>query len=50
MIAWFAVLINGRYPRFLFDFFVGFLRWNNRVTAYGFVLTTDQYPPFRMRP
>jgi len=50
VIAWFAILITGRYPRVLFDFFVGFLRWNNRVTAYALVLTTDQYPPFRMRP
>jgi hypothetical protein len=34
----------------LFDFVVGVLRWNNRVIAYAFILTTDQYPPFRLSP
>jgi hypothetical protein len=48
VVAWFAILITGRYPRPLFDFIVGFLRWNNRVTAYALVLITDRYPPFRM--
>ena len=42
VIAWFAILITGRYPCALFDFIVGFLRWNNRVIAYAFVLTTDR--------
>ena len=50
VIAWFAILITGRYPRALFNFIVGFLRWNNRVIAYAFVLTTDRYPPFRLTP
>jgi len=49
VIAWFAILITGRYPRTLFDFIVSFLRWNNRVIAYAFMLTTDRYPPFRLR-
>lgn len=46
IIAWFAILITGRYPASLFQFVVGVLRWSTRVNAYAFLLTTDMYPPF----
>lgn len=49
IVAWFAILFTGRYPRSLFDFVEGVFRWGNRVTAYMLVLVTDQYPPFRLR-
>jgi hypothetical protein len=48
IIAWFAILFTGTYPRSLFNFVVGVLRWSNRVTGYAFILVTDQYPPFRL--
>jgi hypothetical protein len=48
VIAWFAILFTGTYPRSLFDFVEGVLRWHNRVIAYAFVLVTDAYPPFRL--
>jgi Domain of unknown function (DUF4389) len=50
IIAWFAILFTGRYPRGLFDFVEGVYRWHNRVIAYALILVTDQYPPFRLRP
>ncbi len=48
VLAWFAILFTGRYPRALFEFVVGAFRWCLRVQAYAFLLTTDRYPPFRM--
>jgi hypothetical protein len=48
VIAWFAILITGRYPRGLFDFVVGVARWWLRVQAYATLLVTDRYPPFSL--
>ena len=48
VLAWFAIIFNGAYPRTLFDFVVGVLRWSNRVNGYAFTLVTDQYPPFSL--
>src|SRR5690242_161610 len=48
IIAWFAILFTGRYPRGLFDFVEGVIRWHNRVVGYAWILITDAYPPFRL--
>jgi len=50
IVAWFAILFTGRYPRGIFDFVEGVVRWGQRVVAYGFTLVTDRYPPFSLRP
>jgi hypothetical protein len=49
VIAWFAILITGRYPKPLFDYVVGVGRWTLRVSAYAFLLVTDRYPPFSLK-
>ena len=49
IIAWFAILFTGRYPRGMFDFVVGTLRWWIRVQAYAHWLMTDRYPPFSLK-
>jgi hypothetical protein len=46
--AWFVILFTGRYPRGMFDFVEGVIRWHNRVVGYAFILVTDRYPPFRL--
>jgi hypothetical protein len=48
VVAWFVILFTGRYPRGLFDFVEGVIRWSNRVTGYALILVTDRYPPFRL--
>jgi hypothetical protein len=47
VIAWFAILFTGRYPKGMFDFVVGILRWDHNVTAYV-ALLRDDYPPFSL--
>jgi hypothetical protein len=46
IVVWFAILFTGRYPRPIFDFVEGVIRWHNRVVGYAFILVTDRYPPF----
>jgi uncharacterized membrane protein HdeD (DUF308 family) len=48
IVAWFAILFTGWYPRGMFDFVEGVIRWSNRVTWYALTVVTDQYPPFRL--
>ena len=48
IVAWFAILFTGKYPRGIFDFVMGVFRWGLRVNAYAFILVTDKYPPFSL--
>ena len=48
VIAWFAILFTGQYPRGMFAFVTGVFRWATRVQAYALLLTTDRYPPFSL--
>jgi hypothetical protein len=50
IVVWFAILFTGRYPRSMFDFVEGVIRWHNRVIGYAVTLVTDEYPPFRLKP
>ena len=47
VIAWFAILFTGKYPKGMYDFFVGYMRWSTRVNGYMYLLT-DIYPPFSL--
>lgn len=49
LIAWFAILFTGRFPKGMFDFTTGAMRWGYRITLY-FMLFTDAYPPFTTAP
>lgn len=44
-----AILFTGRYPKGIFYFVEGFFRWTLRVSAFALLLTTDEYPPFRLK-
>ena len=50
ILVWFAILFTGGYPRGMFDFVEGVLRWDNRVIGYAVTLVTDKYPPFSLAP
>ena len=49
IIAWFSILFTGKYPKSIFEFIAGVLRWEVRVVGYAVMLITDQYPPFSTR-
>ena len=49
ILAWFAIVFTGRYPRGMFNYVVGVHRWTLRVQAYAGILITDRYPPFSLK-
>ena len=48
VIGWFAILFTGSFPKGFHDYVVGINRWSLRVSAYAFLLTTDEYPPLSL--
>ncbi|HEX8917805.1 MAG TPA: DUF4389 domain-containing protein [Chloroflexota bacterium] len=50
IVAWFAILFTGVYPRGMFDFVEGVIRWQDRVIGYALIMVTDVYPPFSLAP
>jgi hypothetical protein len=48
IIVWFAILFTGKYPRGMFDFLLGVMRWGFRVMCYAMIMITDKYPPFAL--
>jgi hypothetical protein len=46
--AWLVILLTRRYPRGIFDFIEGVIRWHNRVIGHALILVTDAYPPFQL--
>ncbi|HSD63317.1 MAG TPA: DUF4389 domain-containing protein [Ignavibacteriaceae bacterium] len=48
--AWFIIIFTSKYPKGMFDFVVGVMRWSLRVNGYAFLLITDKYPPFSTLP
>ena len=50
VLAWFSIVFTGKYPKFAIDFVVGTVQFWNRVTGYAFILVTDEYPTFSVKP
>ncbi len=48
-LAWLSILFTGNYPKPLFDYVEGVMRWFARVSAYAFMMLTDRYPPFSLK-
>jgi hypothetical protein len=49
VLAWFAIIFTGKYPKSFFEYNIGVLRWCLRVECYSLLLTTDKYPPFSLK-